>query len=209
MFALFLLVPVIAEAPTSTEYGLGVDATRAGLLLTPGALLMLFAGPLSGILGNRLGNKVPLALGSFICAVGLGLMALNHASQLSVLVLSALIFVGVGMAFAAMPNLIVDSVTSAQTGEATGVNALVRSVGSSLGSQVVASILAASVVAGALLPTDDALTTAFLLSAGVTLVAGLVALAIPKPAHHENADLADELGAANPLGEPAVPGPTT
>ena len=40
-----------------------------------------------------------------------------------------------------MPNLIIEAVPPHQTGEATGFNALVRSVGSSLGSQVSAAIL--------------------------------------------------------------------
>ena len=58
---------------------------------------------------------------------------------------------GIGLAFAAMPNLIVEAVPPAQTGEATGLNALARSVGASLGSQVTAAILAGSVVAGSAL----------------------------------------------------------
>ena len=56
--------------------------------------------------------------------------------------------IGIGLAFAAMPNLIIDAVPPEETGQATGVNALVRSVGASLGSQVTAAVLAGSVVAG-------------------------------------------------------------
>jgi hypothetical protein len=97
-----------------------------------------------------------------------------------VLVLTIVMFGGIGLAFAAMPNLIVDAVPQHQTGEATGFNALVRSVGSSLGSQVSASILAGSIVAGGL-PSDAAFTTAFAVSAGVALVAGAMALLIPIP----------------------------
>ena len=44
--------------------------------------------------------------------------------------------IGIGLAFAAMPNLIVEAVPPEETGQATGVNTLVRSVGASLGSQV-------------------------------------------------------------------------
>ena len=53
MFGSFILIPTLAQAPTSTGYGFGVDATRAGLLLVPGALMMLGFGPLSGIIGSR------------------------------------------------------------------------------------------------------------------------------------------------------------
>ena len=53
--------------------------------------------------------------------------------------------IGIGLAFAAMPNLIFDAVPQSETGEATGFNTLVRSVGASLGSQIAAAILTGSV----------------------------------------------------------------
>ena len=96
-----------------------------------------------------------------------------------------------------MPNLIVGAVPPTQTGEAIGFNALVRSVGASLGTQVSAAVLAGSAAAGSALPTDGGYTTAFLIGAGVALLAGLVALFIP-PAGAER-----EPARLPPLGEPA------
>ena len=66
MFGSFILIPQLAEAPKSSGYGFGLDATGAGLLMLPGALVMLVAGPLSGVLGTRFGSRVPLALGAII-----------------------------------------------------------------------------------------------------------------------------------------------
>src|SRR4029453_1601329 len=82
MFGSFILIPQLAEAPTSTGYGFGLDATGAGLLMVPGALVMLVAGPLSGVLGTRFGSRLPLALGAVITSAGLLLMALVHGTQL-------------------------------------------------------------------------------------------------------------------------------
>jgi hypothetical protein len=87
---------------------------------------------------------------------------------------------GIGLAFAAMPNLILEAVPPEETGQATGVNTLVRSVGASLGSQISAAILTGSVIAGTALPSDAGYTTAFLVSAGIATVAALVSLAIPR-----------------------------
>jgi len=81
MFGSSILIPTLAQAPTSTGYGLGDDATRAGLLLVPGALMMLAFGPLSGIIGGRLGNKVPLAAGGALTGTGLGLLAGRTAAR--------------------------------------------------------------------------------------------------------------------------------
>ena len=201
MFGSFILIPTLAEAPTSTGYGFGVDATRAGLLLLPGSIAMLLLGPLSGVIGSRLGNKVPLTIGSFTTAVGLALLAVAHGTQLEVMLFSLLMSGGIGLAFAAMPNLILEAVPAHQTGEATGFNALVRSVGSSLGSQVSATLLAASAVAG--VATDAGFTHAFAVSAAVAACAGLVGSVIPRTSVRTQPMPLADAGAAGALGEPA------
>jgi EmrB/QacA subfamily drug resistance transporter len=201
MFGSFVLIPTLAEAPTSTGYGFGADATRAGLLLLPGALAMLALGPLSGVLGTRVGNKVPLAIGGFVTALGLALLAVAHGGEAEVLVFATVMSAGIGLAFAAMPNLIIEAVPAHQTGEATGFNALVRSVGSSLGSQISAAILVAGAAGVA---TDAGFTRAFAVSAGVAACAGIVAIFIPRAAIHVHARAIEEIGAAGPLAEPAI-----
>ena len=202
MFGSFILIPQLAESPTSTGYGFGLSATAAGLLMLPAALVMLGAGPLSGILGARLGNKVPLALGAVTTAAGLLAMGAAHGSEVEILVFNVITSIGIGLAYAAMPNLIVDAVPRRQTGEATGFNAVVRSIGSSLGSQVTAAILAGSVLTSTHLPGDSGYTAAFLVSGGVALVAALFAVVIPRSSHG-HLPLAAEVGAAGPLADPA------
>jgi MFS family permease len=202
MFGSFILIPQLAEAPETTSYGFGLSATGAGLLMLPGALVMLLVGPFSGILGARLGNKVPLALGGVITAAGLMLTALAHDSELEILLFNTLASVGIGLAFAAMPNLIVDAVPLSQTGEATGFNAVVRSIGSSLGAQVTAAVLAGSVLASTGLPSDSGYTTAFLISGGIAFAASVMALLIPGSSHSHLSPAA-EMGAAAPLPDPA------
>jgi EmrB/QacA subfamily drug resistance transporter len=200
MFGSFILVPTLAEAPRSTGYGFGVDATHAGLLLLPGSVAMLALGPLSGILGSRVGNKVPLAAGGFLTGLGLALLAVLHGSQAEVIGFSLVMSGGIGLAYAAMPNLIIEAVPAHQTGEATGFNALVRSVGSSLGSQVSATVLAASAVDD--VPVDAGFTHAFAVSAVVAACAGAAAVLIPR-VRGVSAPALDEIGAASPLAEPA------
>ncbi len=178
MFGSFILIPQLAEAPVSTGYGFGLDATGAGLLMVPGALVMLVAGPLSGVLGTRFGSRVPLALGAIITSGGLAMMAFAHGTQAGMVAWNLVMSVGIGLAFAAMPNLILEAVPPEETGQATGVNTLVRSVGASLGSQVTAAVLAGSVVASGF-PTDQGYTDAFLVGAVVALAAAVTAFLIP------------------------------
>jgi MFS family permease len=144
---------------------------------------MLVAGPISGALGGRFGSKLPLSLGAGMTATGLLGLGLDHGTQLAVIAWAFVMSGGIGLAFAAMANLVVEAVPPAQTGEASGFNTLTRSVGASLGSQVTAAILAGSAVAESPLATDGGFTAAFLVSAGVAGVAAVIALMIPRGEH--------------------------
>jgi EmrB/QacA subfamily drug resistance transporter len=204
MFGAFMLIPQLIEVPEGAGYGFGGSATEAGLIMLPGSLTMLVAGPLSAMLTNRFGAKLPLALGAVITGAALVALAADHGSVGSVLGLSAVMFFGIGLSFAAIPNLIIDSVSPAQTGQATGVNTLLRSVGSSVGTQVVAGVLASSVVAGRVIPTEHAYVEAFLIAAGVTLASAFAAALIPRGKGTGALPVLEEIGAAAPLGEPAL-----
>jgi EmrB/QacA subfamily drug resistance transporter len=201
MFGAFLLIPLLAETPKASGYGFGLDATRAGLLILPGCLVMLVTGPLSGTLSKRFGAKLPLALGGLVAAAGLTMLAAQHGSQGAVLGWTTVLFAGIGLSFAAIPNLIVAAVPAAKTGEATGLNALVRSAGSSLGTQVVAGILAGSVTAEHPLPTAHSYTGGFLVGAVGALVAAVAALFVPRANLHDSGPVTAEIGAATSLGE--------
>jgi sugar phosphate permease len=145
---------------------------------------------------------VPLALGGMVTAAGLVLMGLDHGSVAAIVVWNTLASIGIGLAYAAMPNLIVDAVPIEQTGEATGFNAVVRSIGSSLGAQVSAAVLTGTALAATGFPTDGGYTGAFILSGAVAALAALAALAIPRTSHG-HLPVAAEVGAAAPLPEPA------
>ena len=182
MFGSFILIPQLAETPVASGYGFGLDATSAGLLLLPGALAMLFAGPVAGALGTRFGSKVPLSMGALITGLGLFLLGLFHDTQALVIGWNLLMSIGFGLVFSAIPNLIVGAVPPTQTGQAIGVNTLIRSVGASLGTQVTAAIIAGTVTALRPLPTDGGYTAAFIVCASVAVLAGLCATLIPRPA---------------------------
>jgi MFS family permease len=178
LFGTFVLIPQIAELPAGGDVGLGLDATQAGLLMAPGGLMMLIAAPIVGRVSERVGSRLPLAVGAVIAAGGLVGMALAHDSAGLIVLWGAIMNTGVGCAFAALPNLVIDAVAAHETGEATGVNTIARNIGASLGGQVAASIVATHVLAGGL-PANRGFEIAFLMSAGVALLAGVCGLLIP------------------------------
>ena len=199
MFGAYVLIPQVVEAPTSTGYGLGASATHAGLLMLPGSLAMLVFGPMSGALGSRFGHRVSLATGAALSAVGLGLLAAFHSSGPAVLGEFFVVSAGIGFAFAAMPNLILAAVPASQTGQATGFNAVVRSVGSSVGTQVAAVVVVASAATGSLVPRDSGYVAAFAMCAGVAVVAAVVAILVPRDTAHRHVQVGEEMGAASVL----------
>jgi MFS family permease len=182
MYTPFLLIPTIAQAPTSRGYGLGLTATVAGLLLVPGALVSLGSGPLTGYCVRRWGTRLPLLLGAALQTSGLVGLALAHGSVRTILLLAPVASFGTGLAFAAMPNLIFDAVEPEQTGQSTGVNAVVRTIGVALGAQLTAVLLSGLTTAAGT-PRDAAIRVAFLVGGTASLLGGVVALRLPGRPH--------------------------
>jgi MFS family permease len=181
MFASFVLVPQFVQMPESTGYGFGASVTEAGFFLLPATIAMLLVGPVAGRLSVTVGSRVPLALGALLSAVAWALMALFHTEHWQIYVVTFVLGLGIGLAFGAMVNVIVESVRPDQTGVATGMNVIFRNVGGALGGQISASILTAGVAASGL-PTEDAFVAAFWLAAAVLVLGFVAALLVPRPA---------------------------
>ena len=184
MFASFTLVPGFVQAPgdlpdavaSRLGYGFAATATTTGLYLLPGSLLMLFAGPLAGILGRRIGSKWPLAIGMALIMAGAGTLAAFHDEPWEIVAAMACLSAGVGFSYAAMAALITEAVAVTETGVATGINTVMRTVGGVMGAQIGAAILSAETLAGTAVPTESAYVSAFVLSAVAAGFATAIAL---------------------------------
>ena len=140
---------------------------------------MLIASPVAGRLSNRIGSRIPLIADSLAAAASFLVLVVAHEHPWQIYVSSALLGIGLGLAFSSMANLIVEAVRPDQTGVATGMNTIMRSIGGAIGGQVSASIIAGSIAASGL-PTDHGFTLAFVVSAGALLLAVGAALLIPR-----------------------------
>jgi EmrB/QacA subfamily drug resistance transporter len=181
MFGSFLLVPQLVQMPPAAGFGFGGSVTDAGLYLLPSSAVMLFAGPLAGVLGSRFGSRLPVLLGIALVAVGFGQLAVLHDEPWHVYLNSVLLGAGIGLSFAGMATLIVDAVPQSQTGVATGMNTIMRSVGGALGAQISASVVGAHVGASGL-PSESGFVAAFVISGIALVVAFLAGLLIPRRA---------------------------
>ncbi|HEX6711796.1 MAG TPA: MFS transporter [Thermoleophilaceae bacterium] len=179
MFGSFILIPQFVQAPASAGYGFNATVSEAGLILLPSTAVMLFAGPIAGWLGGRLGSRLPLLIGTVLAAASFALIALAHQERWELYIGTALMGAGIGFAFAAMANLIVEAVDPTETGVATGMNTIMRTVGGSLGGQIAATVVSAHTIAGTHIARESGYTAAFFLSAAVMVLAFCATLFVP------------------------------
>jgi MFS family permease len=107
-------------------------------------------------------------------------LALLHDQRWQIYTSAFVMGLGIGLAFASMVNVIVESVRPDQTGVATGMNVIFRNVGGALGGQISASILTAGVVASSGLPTEQSFVRAFWLAAGMLALGFAASLLVPR-----------------------------
>jgi MFS family permease len=178
MFGSFILIPQLVELPKSTGYGFGGSVTQGGLYLLPSTVMMVVFSVIAGRLVSSVGPRLPLILGTSVSVASFLLLAVAHSEPWEILAGTTLLGIGIGFAFSAMANQIVESVPSEQTGVATGMNTIMRTIGGSLGATVSAVILTSSLAADGL-PKERGFTLAFAVSAVALVGAVLAAVAVP------------------------------
>jgi EmrB/QacA subfamily drug resistance transporter len=181
MYSSFLLIPAFVQAPRSSGYGFGASVLGSGIYLAPCTITMLLVGQFTGVLDRRIGSRASLILGTGCCLVAYAILASTPQFAGLVYLSSAILGAGIGLAFAALANVIVQNVRQDQTGVATGMNTVMRTLGGALGGQIVASLLARD-IGPAGLPTADAFALAFGLCAAVLVVGIAAGLLIPSRA---------------------------
>lgn len=178
MFGVYAFVPQFMQVPSSTGYGFGATVTRAGLLMLPMLVAMAIAGSLSGPIAPRFDVKAQLVLGSAFSLISCVGFAAFHGEPWQVAVAGGVFGLGIGLAYASMTSLIVQSVPKSQTGAASGMNANIRTIGGSIGTAVVSSIITAHTTADGL-PGEAGFTDAFVVLAALSAAAMVLALLVP------------------------------
>lgn len=194
MYAIFTVLPQFIQMPRPlpaevqdlVTYGFGATVTGAALFMLPGALAMLPAGPYGGRLGLMVGSRIALALGLAVAALGAALLAGLHSQEWQVILFYMVGAAGVAVAFGAMPKVIADAVDPTETGIATGMNTVIRTVGSAIGAQVAITLLASRTVTGTDIPAESGYSISLWLGAAAGVIGAAIALLIPRqPRTHE------------------------
>ncbi|OEU99304.1 MULTISPECIES: MFS transporter [Streptomyces] len=181
MYAFMLIAPQLLQFPEITGYGLGQSMLATGLWMAPGGVMMMIVSPLGGKLINARGPKLALVCGALVISTGYGLSLALMDSAWGLMVVGIVINSGVGLAYGAMPALIMSSVPLSETAAANGFNTLMRSLGTTIGSAVIGVVLAQLTITmgGHRLASETGFRTGLLIGCGVALVAAVVAAVIP------------------------------
>ncbi|HEY3530132.1 MAG TPA: MFS transporter [Nocardioides sp.] len=190
MMAQSIAVPQLLEMPSAVGYGLGQSILAAGLWMAPSGLMMMLFAPVSSRLIDRTGAKHTLMVGAAVLGLGYVVAVALMGAPWQLLVASCIAAAGVGIGYAAMPTLILDSAPVREAASAVGVNALMRSVGTTLASAVMATILTGSTttLGGLELPTKGAFQVCFVAGAVASFVGVAIAATIPRRPRQEGVE---------------------
>jgi EmrB/QacA subfamily drug resistance transporter len=177
MYSSFIVIPQFAQLPKSTGFGFGASVVQSGLYLVPSTIGMVVVGFAAGTIARRFGSKHAAIVGSALTALAFGYLALAHGHTYDLLICSALLGTGIGLAFAALGNLVVQAVEPHQTGAAGGMNTVMRTIGGAIGGQLAATFIADHVRNG--LPTLTGFTDSFWMATAFLIVCALSGLLVP------------------------------
>jgi MFS family permease len=195
LYASFIVYPEFAQLPKSTGFGFGASVVVSSLYLLPSAFGMGLLGTFAGRVARLYGSKSALVVGTAITALSFALLAVAHRHPYDMLIASTLLGIGIGLAFAALGNLIVQAVPSTQTGVATGMNTVMRTLGGALGGQLSATFIVDHTAHG--MPTVTGFTETFVMATVFLAVGALAGLAVPGlPAVSESSQLDAQPSAA-------------
>jgi EmrB/QacA subfamily drug resistance transporter len=178
MYASFIVLPQIAQLPKSTGFGFGSSVVVSGLYLLPSTIGTTIFGLYAGRIAQRFGSRAALISGTAFTTASFALLAVAHSHPYDLLIAAGLLGVGIGLAFSALGNLIVQAVSSSQTGVASGMNTVMRTLGGALGGQLSATFIASHTAHGH--PTVTGFSETFLMATGFLLVCLVAGVLVPK-----------------------------
>ncbi|WP_318528321.1 MFS transporter [Nonomuraea gerenzanensis] len=207
MYAQSLVVIQVLQLPAETGYGLGQSMLAAGLWLAPSGLMMMAVSSLGARLSAARGPRTSLFVGALIIAMGYGAAVGLMGWAWGLMVAGSVGSIGVGLAYGAMPALIMGAVPQSETASANSFNTLMRSIGTSVSAAVVGVILSQLTVSmgGHVLPSEWGFRTVLLVGCGVALVAALVTLTLPRPRPATAPASSPAAPASSPAGAAPLP----
>jgi MFS family permease len=172
----FLGLTGFVQAPTETGYGFGASVLEASAVyLFPGALAGFATALISGRYIDRYGARTVMLIGTVTGIPGFAMLAAAHSTTAQMIAGIILVNVYISLAYGALPALVIGEVEPGETGVATSINAIARTVGGSLAAALAAVLLSHRGPGG--FPLEQSYTVIFGLGALTAAIAVLLIVA--------------------------------
>jgi predicted MFS family arabinose efflux permease len=110
--------------------------------MLPTAAPQLLVGAFTGRIARRIGSRAQLLIGIALMLVAYLALALAHRQAWQLVAATGALGLGLGFGLGALANLIVAAVGPRQTGVATAMNTVMRTLGGAFGAAIAAECLA-------------------------------------------------------------------
>jgi EmrB/QacA subfamily drug resistance transporter len=165
------------------QFALGYSPLATGVRLLPFTLAPVFIAPIAGALSDRLGRRPLIVAGLTLQAVGFAWVAAIASPHSSLVVLLLALFLagaGISMALPAVPTAVLSAVAPEEMGTASGVNNMMQRFGSVFAVAIASSVFTAYGHLGTPTSVTDGFRPAIAVSALLSLLGALTALALKK-----------------------------
>lgn len=130
------------------EYGgLGLSATKTGLILGPILWAGILGGPLSGKISTRYGAQVAALVGCALLVTGWTILLFARNDLVNIAIAALLLGPGLPIAYAALPTIIIQHAPAERVSEAVGLNSVVRSILQAVGASLVGFLVTVDLIA--------------------------------------------------------------
>lgn len=193
-FAFLGLTQFVQMSRESAGYGFGAGVLQASVyFLLPGALTGFVVALVSGRYIDRYGARRVLVVAAVAGITGFVLLAVAHDRPWQVVLAGVLANAYISLGYGALPALVVSEVEASETGIATSMNAIARTIGSSVAAAVVAVLLGHRMV-----PAEGSFVTIFIAGAVTAALAmTLIAVSRAPDRHGESVRTMSETRAMN------------
>jgi MFS family permease len=195
-FAFLGLTQFVQIPHAAAGYGFGATVLEASVVyLLPGAVTGFLVALVSGRFIDRYGARPVLMSAAVAGIAGFLFIALVHHAPWQIIAASILANAYIALGYGALPALVVAEVDAGETGVATSMNAIARTVGSSLAAAMVAVLLGRTSNG---VPMESSFVAIFIggaTTAGLAMV--LIALSRPRRTAIESVEARYESRAMN------------
>lgn len=193
------ILAIMAMTPRElgNDYGFGMTASEYAIFGVVNGIGIVVGGLIVGFTARRTGAKVHMVAAAAVIAIGVLAMGLGRGEELVVLIATGVVHLGVGLAGAAIPNLVIASVPADSQVVSSSIAEISRTLMAGVGTTVVFVLLNANVQSfaqGAPVYAGAGFMWAYGVIAACALAGGLCALLLPR-----------RLGSAAPVGPDPEP----